>query len=69
VSLWALEEADGWQPNLNKLEAMIRDTTKLVVVNFLHNPTGFLPSREEFDALIELVHRKGTYLFSDEMYR
>lgn len=69
VTLWALEEADGWRPDLNKLEAMIRDTTKLVVINFPHNPTGFLPSREEYDALIELVRRKGAYLFSDEMYR
>lgn len=26
VTLWALEEADGWRPDLNKLEAMIRDS-------------------------------------------
>lgn len=41
----------------------------VVVVNFPHNPTGFLPSLTEWNALIELCDEHNAYLFSDEMYR
>lgn len=41
----------------------------VVVVNFPHNPTGFLPALSEWNALIELCDEHGAYLFSDEMYR
>ena len=49
--------------------------TKLVVVNFPHNPTGALPSRRDWDAIVAAVRAcpgpdgNGPYLFSDEMYR
>jgi aspartate/methionine/tyrosine aminotransferase len=39
------------------------------VVNFPHNPTGALPAREEFEALIDRLRPRGIRLLSDEMYR
>lgn len=69
VSMWCLEEGDGWQLNLQRLDKLIRTDTKLVVVNFPHNPTGFLPTGEQFQLLIDRVRRSSAYLFSDEMYR
>ena len=41
----------------------------MVVVNFPHNPTGCLPSQEEWGALVACCRSKGAWLFSDEMYR
>jgi aspartate/methionine/tyrosine aminotransferase len=69
MSMWTAEESRGWHFNLNELERLIRNDTKLVVVNFPHNPTGYLPGRDEFLQLVEIVRRSGAYLFSDEMYR
>lgn len=69
VSTWRLEEGDGWQLNLNRLDELVRPDTKLVVVNFPHNPTGFLPTNAQFKILIDRVRSSGAYLFSDEMYR
>jgi aspartate/methionine/tyrosine aminotransferase len=70
MSMWTVEESSrGWHFNLNEFEALIRSDTKLVVVNFPHNPTGYLPGREAFLHLVEIVRRSGAYLFSDEMYR
>ena len=41
----------------------------VVVVNFPHNPTGILPSHQEWGEMVSLCRDAGAYLFSDEMYR
>jgi aspartate/methionine/tyrosine aminotransferase len=70
VQAWPLTPAgDGWQLDFEALERMVGDQTKLIVVNFPHNPTGYLPAPDEFQALIDLCARHGTWLFCDEMYR
>ena len=69
VSLWKPNEDRGWHFSLRQLENLIRDDTKMVVVNFPHNPTGYMPSHDEYESLIDLVRQSGAYLFSDEMYR
>jgi aspartate/methionine/tyrosine aminotransferase len=51
------------------LERLVSDQTKMIVVNFPHNPTGYLPSPDEFQSLIDLCARHGIWLFCDEMYR
>ena len=47
----------------------MRPTTRAVVVNLPHNPTGMHVSEAEFDALVELVDRHGATLVCDEVYR
>lgn len=58
-----------WHFDPAALESLLRPTTKLVVVNFPHNPTGALPSTSDFSRMVELVAGKGAWLFCDEMYR
>lgn len=69
VSNWEPDEEQGWKFPITDLEEKMRPNTRLVVVNFPHNPTGFLPSDDEFTALVNLVREAGAYLLSDEMYR
>jgi aspartate/methionine/tyrosine aminotransferase len=69
VSTWQPDESRGWYFSIEDLGELIRANTKLVVVNFPHNPTGFVPTRNEFIDLVELVRDRGAYLLSDEMYR
>lgn len=69
VSKWLPDETRGWCLDLDALRAQLRETTRLVVVNFPHNPTGFSPTRKEFAELVETVEHHGAYLLSDEMYR
>jgi aspartate/methionine/tyrosine aminotransferase len=69
VSKWEPDEDKGWQFDIQQLEKKLRDNTKLVVVNFPHNPTGYVPSVEDYEALIDLVRQRNIYLLSDEMYR
>jgi aspartate/methionine/tyrosine aminotransferase len=69
VSYWEPDESEGWRFDPRKLAELLRPDTRLVVTNFPHNPTGRLPARSDFDAVIDLVRQQGTYLLSDEMYR
>jgi aspartate/methionine/tyrosine aminotransferase len=67
---WQLQiGADGWQLDLKQLEQSITDRTRLLVINYPHNPTGFMPSRNELDVIIQIARKHGLYIFSDEMYR
>lgn len=69
VTAWPLEVENGnWTLDLNILEASIDRKTKLLIINFPHNPSGFLPSREVFEGIVNLARRHNLYLFSDEMY-
>ncbi|MCE5209622.1 MAG: aminotransferase class I/II-fold pyridoxal phosphate-dependent enzyme [Chloroflexi bacterium] len=69
VTKWEPEEENGWRFNPDFLEQNIKTKTKLVVVNFPHNPTGYLPSKEDFQKILDLARKNDLYLFSDEMYR
>lgn len=69
VSFWTPDEEKGWRFSVQRLKTLIRDDTRLVVVNFPHNPTGFLPTLEDYESLLEIVSGHGAYLLSDEMYR
>ncbi|MBI1944188.1 MAG: aminotransferase class I/II-fold pyridoxal phosphate-dependent enzyme [Deltaproteobacteria bacterium] len=59
-----------WPFDLTRLTALVRARkTKLVVVNFPHNPTGHVPSVDEWHAVVAAARDAGAHLFSDEMYR
>jgi aspartate/methionine/tyrosine aminotransferase len=68
VSYWTPNPAD-WTFNTDDLVALVQPNTKLIVMNFPHNPTGALLTREQFDTVIHLARENDAYLFSDEMYR
>ena len=82
-SLYQLAESLGcsvsrWMPRMqegqvffdvNDLENLVREDTRLLVFNFPHNPTGALPTAEEYRRILALAEDRGLYVFSDEMYR
>lgn len=69
VSTWEPDEERGWHFDVDELEKKIQVNTKLIVVNFPHNPTGYVPSRKDFEAIVHLAQKYDVNLFSDEMYR
>jgi aspartate/methionine/tyrosine aminotransferase len=70
LSFWQPEQSEnGWIFDIEKLESLIQANTKMLVVNFPHNPTGFLPTQAEYDDIVALCKRHDLILFSDEMYR
>ena len=69
VTKWLPQEEKGWEFDLDILEKSIKPNSKLLVVNFPHNPTGFLPTKEYFLKIVEIAKKHNLFLFSDEMYR
>ena len=56
-------------PPIEQFEKVITPKTKAIVVCSPNNPTGYLYSRAEMEALKEICIRHSLYLFSDEAYR
>jgi aspartate/methionine/tyrosine aminotransferase len=69
VDFWDAREHEGWRFSLDDLARLLRDDTRLLIVNFPHNPTGSLPSATEWSDLLSLAADRGLRVFSDEMYR
>jgi aspartate/methionine/tyrosine aminotransferase len=67
---WSLQShAGAWHLDLDVLERLLDDKTRLLVINFPHNPTGYLPPHADLERIVDLCRKHGVYLFSDEMYR
>ena len=69
VTEWKGNPANGWELDLQFIKEELPDRTKLVVVNFPHNPTGFLPKVEFIEELSRLSDERGFIVLSDEVYR
>jgi aspartate/methionine/tyrosine aminotransferase len=65
----ALRADRDWELDVDEVAAKIRPNTRLISINFPHNPTGKVIDRATFDALVSLCRRHGIWLFSDEVYR
>jgi aspartate/methionine/tyrosine aminotransferase len=64
-----LNPQENWELDLSKVEKAVKSNTKMISINFPHNPTGGLLSREKLERLIQLAMRKNLIVFSDEVYR
>ena len=69
VTKWLMDPGNNWQLDMDFLEKNITAHTKAIVVNFPHNPTGYLPSIAVFNRIIEIARQHDIFVFSDEVYR
>src|SRR6266498_1668702 len=56
-------------PPIEDFEKLITSKTKAIVICSPNNPTGYLYSRDEMEALKRICLQYNLYLFSDEAYR
>ena len=56
-------------PPIEDFEKVITSKTKAIIICSPNNPTGYLYSRGEMEALKEICIKHDLYLFSDEAYR
>jgi len=65
---YRLEPANGWSPNLIDIEKKLTGKTKVLVLNYPHNPTGWEPSKELIQKILEITAAYDIYIISDEVY-
>ncbi len=56
-------------PPIADFEKVITPKTKAIIICSPNNPTGYLYSRQEMEALKDICLKHNLYLFSDEAYR
>jgi aspartate/methionine/tyrosine aminotransferase len=73
VSGWPIWEGSGdslrWTMDLDRLRSLLRPNTSLIAVNVPNNPTGYLPSAQQWQELVDLCDERNITLYSDEAYR
>jgi aspartate/methionine/tyrosine aminotransferase len=69
VDLVELRHEDGWALDPDALFGSVGPSTRLVVLNFPHNPTGAQPDAETFRRAVVQTGEAGATLLSDEVYR
>ncbi|MEM5500083.1 aminotransferase class I/II-fold pyridoxal phosphate-dependent enzyme [Ahrensia kielensis] len=68
VSAVPLDPNDNWSLDIDRMAAAIKPNTKLITINFPHNPTGAILPLDRYQALIELCRKHGIYLLHDEIF-
>jgi aspartate/methionine/tyrosine aminotransferase len=63
-----LDPNDDWSLDIDRIARAIRPNTRLVTINFPHNPTGANLPRDRLDALVSLCRKHGIYILSDEIF-
>ena len=67
VPLPILEEND-FRFTADDLRARVTDKTRLLILNYPHNPTGGTLTRNELDAIVDIVVENDIIVLSDEVY-
>jgi len=68
VKEFHLREERGWAPDLDELAEVVSDKTKLIAVCNPNNPTGYILTGEEMEAIVAAAERVGAWILSDEVY-
>ncbi|MEM9106477.1 MAG: pyridoxal phosphate-dependent aminotransferase, partial [Pseudomonadota bacterium] len=63
-----LDPDDNWSLDIDRIAGAIRPNTRLVTINFPHNPTGTILPLDRYKALIALCRKHGIYILHDEIF-
>ncbi len=64
-----LQPEQGWAMDWNRLETVLQQGCRLLIINYPHNPTGTLLTRAELEQLVALCDHHGCRILSDEVFR
>lgn len=61
-------QEEGFKINLQKLELLLKDNPKAIVINYPSNPTGITYSKEELKEIWKILSSREIVVISDEVY-
>ncbi|MDD3743736.1 MAG: aminotransferase class I/II-fold pyridoxal phosphate-dependent enzyme [Lentimicrobiaceae bacterium] len=68
ISYWQ-PDPTKWEFDVSTLATLFQPNTRLIILNFPHNPTGAYLNRQQLDEIVNLARQQQAWIFSDEMYR
>jgi len=69
VSLWKLRKGKKYVPDLEDLKELVKENTKMIIINNPNNPTGSTTPKSVLQGLVDFAQEKGIIILSDEVYR
>jgi aspartate/methionine/tyrosine aminotransferase len=69
VSLWKLKKAKKYVPDLADLDSLIKENTKMIIINNPNNPTGATIPKSVLTGLVDRAREHNIIVLSDEVYR
>ena len=63
-----LREEEGWAADLDELREAVTEDTRLIAVCNPDNPTGYILTEAEMEAIIAAAERVGAWILADEVY-
>lgn len=67
-SFYPLESSAGFLPDVDLIDRLIREDTKVLFINTPGNPTGAVFPASLMEELVDLASRRDLWLLSDEVY-
>jgi aspartate/methionine/tyrosine aminotransferase len=68
VRTFHLQADRGWAADLAELDEAVSERTRLVAICNPNNPTGYVLTEKEMDAVVSAAARSGAWLLADEVY-
>jgi len=65
---WQLEARRGFRPDLKALREVVNNRTRLIAVNFPHNPTGVTLTEAELRELVAIAEENEAFLLWDDAF-
>ncbi|SVC35458.1 uncharacterized protein METZ01_LOCUS288312, partial [marine metagenome] len=69
VKTFSLHESLKWQPDLDELEKLVSEKTKMICICNPNNPTGSVMPKETVYAIGEIANNVNAWILCDEVYR
>ena len=69
VRSFSMDPDRGWALDLDELVAGVSDKTRIIAVVNPNNPTGYIMTEAEMDAIVAAADKVGAWILADEVYR
>ncbi|KAF9875217.1 aminotransferase class i and ii [Colletotrichum karsti] len=69
VSLWKLKAENQYIPDVQELKSLVKDNTKMIIINNPNNPTGATTPKSVLLDIVEFAKERDIIVMADEVYR
>ena len=63
-----LRPENGWALDIDDLNAQVNEKTKIIAIVNPNNPTGYIMTEAEMEAIVNAADRVGAWILADEVY-